>query len=128
MRLIADDDDDGIEFGPGKKWFFDGKVGLYPLIDYTVAKRDSKLRKKGSLVPETVSLNAEIYNKYIINEFLPDIKKKCPQEMLRERIYVQHDNAPAHRLDEVKVAEKCEELGIDVEFFSTSTISRSQHQ
>ena len=32
LRLIAD------KFGPGKVWYFDEKIGLYPLADFRVAK------------------------------------------------------------------------------------------
>ena len=41
LRLIAADD-----VWPGKELYFDGKIGLYPLINYSVAKRNSKLRQK----------------------------------------------------------------------------------
>ena len=111
VRLIAD------EFGANKEWYFDGKIGLYPLTEYRETKRKSKYHEKGDLLMHPINLNAETYNKYIVNELLPDIRSKCPPEMLRETVYVQHDNAPAHALDHVKIAEKCVELGIDVKFY-----------
>ena len=37
VRLIVD------EFGANKEWFFDGKIGLYPLTEYRETKAEVKV-------------------------------------------------------------------------------------
>lgn len=46
-----------------------------------------------------VSMKGEHYQKMILNQLLPDIAKKCPYEMWKNKIYIQHDNAPAPRVN-----------------------------
>jgi hypothetical protein len=98
-------------------WYFDGKVGLYPVVEETLAKRNSVNRKKGTVVLQPVSMTKEVYTDFVLNKLLPDIAKICPPEMRRFPIYIQHDNAPPHKIDAVIFNSRCSELGVDCQMF-----------
>jgi hypothetical protein len=106
VTIYADDDTD---------WYFDGKVGLYPLVDFKQQKRTTTARQAGDMYPVNLSLNGEIYNNFVINHILPDIADNCPPEMLAKEIKIIHDNATPHsKIDEDEFRDKCIELGINV--------------
>jgi hypothetical protein len=101
-------------------WDFDGKVGVYPFIEYNEAVRSSRNRERGELVMVPVNVNKELFQTYILDWLLPDIKLKCPAAMLESTIYIQMDNASPHNIDtkEIDIAlfdAKCNELEIRCE-------------
>jgi hypothetical protein len=100
-----------------KGWYFNGKIGLYPIVEQGYAKRSSYLRRAGEPVTISVSMKRDVYKDFIFNKLLPDIAVNCPFQMRRQTIYIQHDNAPPHKLNEEEVKERCRELGIDCEFY-----------
>ncbi len=110
VNAFDDYSDDG-------KWFFDGKVGIYPVVQEVAAKRNSFLRPAGTMVPQSVSLDKAVYKDFIFNKLLPDIAAKCPWQMRKDTIWIQHDNAPPHRVDEDELKERCQELGVDCRFY-----------
>jgi hypothetical protein len=76
---------------------FDGKIGMFPIAERTVAKRNSVNRPAGTELWTPVSLtSAEYLSKFTENGgVLAKIKEKMPwaQELI---IKVQHDNATPH--------------------------------
>jgi hypothetical protein len=82
---------------------FDGKIGVYPVIDYTVAERNSRYRPAGTQIIENRSLTAEEYL-YILNKengVLQHIREKM-HWMKDFIIVIQHDNAKPHEGKENK--------------------------
>jgi hypothetical protein len=98
-------------------WCWDGKVGQYPVVEYRPAVRNSVHRRAGTIEPHPVSMNTERYEYFIISKLLPDIALRCPYFMKRETIYIQHDNAPPHRINLERFNAKCTELNIRCELY-----------
>jgi hypothetical protein len=101
-----------------RKVTFDGKIGIWPIVAMVPAKRDSKNRKKGTLEAKHVNVDSEVYEEFLFDKLLPAIASKCPASMLSRKIYLQQDNAPAHKAIKPEHWEfelPCAELGIHVE-------------
>lgn len=79
-----------------RKTSFDGKLGLWPIVEYEPAKRNSKNRPKGTIVPNPIEINREIYTKLIIEKVIPAIKTKWPRSQKSMEIKIQQDNARPH--------------------------------
>jgi hypothetical protein len=76
---------------------FDGKVGLYPIVETILAIRNSIHRKMGTEIIKAMSMTEAVYHDFVLNKLLPDIVQCCPPEMRRNKIFIQHDNAPPHK-------------------------------
>ena len=73
---------------------FDGKIGMWPLIERTPALRASVNRPRGAIVTKPVTCTARVYRNLIIEHVIPAIKEKWP---CRDRnIVIQQDGASAH--------------------------------
>jgi hypothetical protein len=94
----------------GSGWYFNGKVGLYPIVETTFAIRNSVNRKKGTPVLKPISMTAAVYRDFILNKLLPDIVKNCPPEMRLFPILIQHDIAPPHKINNEVFNSHCLEL------------------
>jgi hypothetical protein len=97
-------------------WYWDGKVGCWPIVNYRAALRNSRNRPRGTIEPHPLSMNGAVYKDFIINKVLPSIALNCPVEMKRRTIIIQQDNAPPHRAltnDSQVFKDKCAELRID---------------
>jgi hypothetical protein len=90
-KLISDDRDD---------WYWDGKLGCYPIVDTRLTQRRSVNREAGVPEPYLVAMTAAVYEKFLLEKLLPDIAAKCPFHMRKEPIWIQHDNAPPHRVNQ----------------------------
>ena len=76
---------------------FDGKIGIFPFTYQQAAKRSSKNREKGTLVTKLVeSVNKQVTRNMLINQIIPAIKAKWPQDGAQRVIFIQQDNAKAH--------------------------------
>lgn len=75
---------------------FDGKIGMWPIVEKTPAARSSKNRAAGTMVSKPVNVNANVYEKLMISKVLPAIKKK-----LGSNILVQQDGATPHTAEGV---------------------------
>jgi hypothetical protein len=69
---LASNNDNG-EDDSGSGWYFDGKVGLYPIVETTFAIRDLVNPKKGTPVLKPISMSTAFYKDFILNKILPDI-------------------------------------------------------
>jgi hypothetical protein len=97
-------------------WYWDGKVGYYPIVEYKAALRASRNRARGTIEPHSLLMNTAVYRDFILNKLLPSIACNCPIEMKRETNIIQQDNAPPHHglnNDYQVFKDKCAELQID---------------
>jgi len=73
---------------------FDGRVGLYPIAEQTVAVRKSKNREKGELCWKLVNMDASLFKRYLKEFVVPDVL--AATGMWAKRIIIQMDNAGGH--------------------------------
>lgn len=55
---------------------FDGKIGLWPMIETVQAANNSKNRAAGTDIIKPLNVTAEVYEEYMIKHVLPAIKEK----------------------------------------------------
>ena len=78
---------------------FDGKLGIWPFVEYGVAKRASKNRPKGApIIKPMAVIDRNEVKKMIIENVLPAIREKFPIESKPHAIVIQQDNAKPHLL------------------------------
>jgi hypothetical protein len=76
---------------------FDGKIGIFPLVEEGVALRSSKNRPRGARIIKNIeSIDQETYKRFLIDDVFPAIRAKWPKRRFRQIIYVQQDNAKPH--------------------------------
>jgi len=78
---------------------FDGKIGIWPMVEKVHAKRTSKYRKKGTVVTTPINIDSKVYLKYIKEKVLPAIRNKWPGATPGAHcttVFLQHDNALVH--------------------------------
>ncbi|RHZ08023.1 hypothetical protein DYB31_006442, partial [Aphanomyces astaci] len=73
---------------------FDGKIGMWPVVKYLPAARNSRNRPAGTIVPTIVNVDAVLYRDYVITRVVPAIKAKFPS--VNKKVVLQHDNATPH--------------------------------
>jgi hypothetical protein len=91
-------------------WHFDGKIALYPLVEYGMVTRG---RTAGRQRVTNLSINAETFENFLVDKLLMDIAHNCPTEMLSEVVFIQLDNATPHRINTDRFNRKCVQIGID---------------
>jgi hypothetical protein len=96
-------------------WFWDGKVGMYPLVEERFARRGDVRTglQRGDRILTPVNIDAAYFESIIIEKLLPDIALKCPATMIQKRIKIQLDNATPHIVNQRRFYDKCDEIGID---------------
>ncbi len=52
-----------------RKSFFDGKIGLWPFVETRAAKRGSMNRPKGAPVTTPLTVDKDLYRKFLIEKF-----------------------------------------------------------
>ncbi|XP_057791129.1 uncharacterized protein LOC131008257 [Salvia miltiorrhiza] len=77
-------------FSDSGECLFDGKIGIFPLIEQVPAKRNSKNRPVGTMEIKPIQS--------VTKELLPAIFAKWPR-FASKLIYIQQDNAKSHILD-----------------------------
>ncbi|CAN0286724.1 unnamed protein product [Discosporangium mesarthrocarpum] len=75
--------------------WFDGKIGIWPIVNTKVAQRTSKHRPKGTNVLVPAMVGGERYKKLIIEEVTPATKACIPRPE-GHTIFVQQDWAILH--------------------------------
>jgi len=78
--------------------WWDGKVGIWPIGEHTVAQRTSVNRPAGAEEFTKQSIDRDKHREMMINEVVPAIQSKFPTcELSRyDTIYIQQDGAPSH--------------------------------
>ena len=103
--------------------FWDGKVGLFPIGQYDVARRSSCNRPAGARVWRDENMNRERYKDCLLNKVLPSIMANFPWSYLghpSRRVVIQQDGASAH-LDEDD-----EDFKANVEALGVNVVLRTQ--
>ncbi|ETV79646.1 hypothetical protein H257_06903 [Aphanomyces astaci] len=72
----------------------DRKIGMWLVVMYLPAARNSRNRPAGTIVPTIVNVDAVLYRDYVITRVVPAIKAKFPS--VNKRVVLQHDNATPH--------------------------------
>ena len=82
---------------PNGTWW-DGKVGIWPIGDYTEAIRSSVNRPAGAALFEPKGVDRDAYRQLMLDEVVPAIQSVFPTcELSRyNTIYIQQDGAPSH--------------------------------
>ncbi|CAM9642581.1 unnamed protein product [Discosporangium mesarthrocarpum] len=75
--------------------WFDGKIGIWPIVDTKVAQPTSKHRAKGTKVLVLAMVDGERYKKLMIEALIPAIKACMPRPE-GHTVFVQQDGAMPH--------------------------------
>ncbi|KAH9142180.1 hypothetical protein AeRB84_013729, partial [Aphanomyces euteiches] len=67
------------QYDPHKKCVFDGKLGIWPFVENTVAQRSSKIRPKGAPVVLPQSVDSAPYSEMIVTKVVGAINEKFPR-------------------------------------------------
>lgn len=78
---------------PRPEYSFDGKIGMWPVVELYEARRNSTHHAKGDVYPKATTLNSEQFDRLILKHVAPAIRRKMPWA---RGITVQMDNAPPH--------------------------------
>lgn len=73
---------------------FDGKIGCWPIIERTKARRSSRNRQKGAEVIKPLNVTRDIYRKLLLEKVIPAIKTKFPRR--NRSVVIQQDGARSH--------------------------------
>ena len=86
-----------------RKWrvsFFDGKIGMWPFVEWVEAQRASVNRPRGAVITRPVNCTKVRYRRMIIDHMLQAIKRSWPNRRAengeRTRIVIQQDGASSH--------------------------------
>ena len=81
----------------GVSHYWDGKIGIFPFVQWAPAKRNSKNRVKGTPVMEDITVDSVAYYDLMTREdgLLATLKKIAPF-LKGYRIIIQHDGAKPH--------------------------------
>lgn len=74
---------------------FDGKIGVWPIVETVLAKRNSRNRPAGTPELKSVNVTRELYKNMLIEKVLPAIYAKWPGRP-PYKVRLQQDNAKAH--------------------------------
>ena len=84
-------------FNPCANSWWDGKLGIWPIGDWELAKRASKHRPRGTLVWKNKPVTKEVYRELLISKLFSAIVEKWPQtDRLSRKIWIQQDGAKSH--------------------------------
>jgi hypothetical protein len=101
-------------YGNNNQFFFDGKIGIWPIGENRPARNNTVNRLRGTMIWHNMSLDRIMYRNMVINKVLPAIKQKFPVTRGASIIF-QQDNAPAHiKPDDAMVLQKLHELHLDL--------------
>ena len=78
---------------------FDGKIGMWPFVESSIAQRASVNRPAGTLEWKPVSVDKDRYRTFMIEKVLPAIKNKWPAGHavgVARTVVIQQDGASSH--------------------------------
>lgn len=58
--------------------YFDGKIGIWPIVEQSAAIRSSHNRPAGSPITKCISMTREVYVKMLQEKVFPAIRQKWP--------------------------------------------------
>jgi hypothetical protein len=63
---------------PVEQYHFDGKIGLFPVVEQVTAKKNSKHRKAGTSHPKPLEMNRDLFVKMMCEQLIPAaLRKTC---------------------------------------------------
>lgn len=65
-------------FNHRNRCLFDGKIGIWPVVETSVALRTSKNRPAGTPITKCVNMKRDVYRKFIIEKVFPAIRARWP--------------------------------------------------
>ena len=84
-------------FNPCSNFWWDGKLGIWPIGDWEPAKPKLTYRPKGTLVRKNKVVTKEVYWDLLFSKLIPSILEKWPRRyMLSRKIFIQQDGAKNH--------------------------------
>lgn len=86
----------------GKKERFDGKLGIWPVVEIVPAARTSHNRPAGTPETKNVSMNKKRYSEFLINHVFPAIRTKWPGTCLFQ--YILHDLTPKYCFTDISIS------------------------
>jgi hypothetical protein len=97
---------------------FDGKLGIWLLVEKAPAQTGSRNRPRGTLETNPISVTNEVYKKFIMEKVLPAIEQKWPQCHRNMEIKLQQENVKPHRIhNDPEVLEKLNNMTVRVNLF-----------
>ena len=85
------------QYNPCAKFWWDGKLGIWPIGDWEPAQRRSKNKPKGTVVWKNKMLTKDVYCDLLISKLLPAIMEKWSRrDRLSRKIFIQQDGAKNH--------------------------------
>jgi hypothetical protein len=75
---------------------FDGKIGMWPIVERTPAARGSVNRPRGTIITKPIGCTRTVFRRMMVENVIPAIKRKWPDG--NHNITVQQDGASAHLL------------------------------
>ena len=104
-------------YNTNKNTWFDRKIGIWPIGKWEPAKWSSKKRAKGLPIWKNQCITRDVYCEYLIQKFLPVVKKRWPRN--NRRIRLQQDGAKSHILeDDVEFKEAVQQIGLNLTMFT----------
>tara|TARA_R110002050_G_scaffold296772_2_gene457135 strand:+ start:2244 stop:2537 length:294 start_codon:yes stop_codon:yes gene_type:complete len=77
---------------------FDGRIGIWPIVEVVVAKQTSVYRKKGEKYKEPVNMNGDVFIQMVKEKVVPAAIEKCGS--WTKRVVIQIDSAGGHRVSQ----------------------------
>jgi hypothetical protein len=78
---------------------WDGKLGMWPIVEFVPAERSSVNRPRGPPVWRNTSVTKDVYRQLLLEKVIPSIKEKWPRAQWNNNaviIWIQHDGATSH--------------------------------
>lgn len=80
---------------------FDGKIGIWPLVEQVAAQRTSVNRRAGTMETKCISLTKDVYRDFMVGKVLPAIVDKWPRNHAPlVKIRIQQDGPKTHNIFE----------------------------
>ena len=73
---------------------FDGKIGMFPFVEYIPAQQASRNCPRGAIVTTPFSVTKNNYREFMVTKVIPAIKDNWPDRNCN--MIIQQDGAPAH--------------------------------
>ena len=100
-----------------KNAWFDGKIEIWPIGKWELAKQSSKKRTKGMPVWKNQSITWDVYWEYLIQKHLPAITQKLPMD--NGRIQLQQDGTKSHFVDDDgEFKDAVDEIGLNLTMYT----------
>ena len=112
-------------FNPSANSWWDGKLGIWPIGDWELAKHKSKNRPRGTLVWKNKAVTKEVYRELLISKLLLAIIEKWPwTDRLSRKLYIQQDGAKSRTgEDNEELKDALAEQDINAELYTQAANS-----